>query len=58
MDLMTTDEAADYLRIPLATLRFWIQTNQAPRSAKIGRRRMFRRSDLEQFIDDKFAAEV
>lgn len=54
MDLMTTEETAQFLRVPLATLRHWIATSQAPPSAKIGRRRMFRRADLEKFVDDKF----
>ncbi|MGI8434091.1 MAG: helix-turn-helix domain-containing protein [Nocardioidaceae bacterium] len=52
---MTTEEAAAFLHVPLATLRHWIQTAQAPRSARIGRRRMFRRADLIAFIDQKFA---
>jgi len=55
VDLMTTEEAAAFLHVPLATLRHWIQTAQAPRSARIGRRRMFRRADLIAFIDQKFA---
>jgi len=56
VDLMTTEEAAAFLHVPLATLRHWIQTAQAPRSARIGRRRMFRKSDLEAFINAKFDA--
>ena len=56
MDLMTTEEAAEFLHIPLATLRWWVQTNEAPPSAKIGRRRMFRRTDLERFVNAKFDA--
>ncbi|MGO4340693.1 helix-turn-helix domain-containing protein [Pedococcus sp. 2YAF34] len=56
MDLLTTEEAALYLHVPLATLRHWMQTGQAPHSAKLGRRRMFRRGDLEKFVDEKFAA--
>lgn len=55
MDLLTADEAAQFMHTPLATLRHWIATNQAPPSAKIGRRRMFRRADLEKFVNDKFA---
>jgi len=55
VDLMTTEEAAAFLHVPLQTLRHWIQTGQSPRSARIGKRRMFRRADLVAFIDQKFA---
>lgn len=58
MDLLTTEEAAIWLHVPISTLRHWISTSQAPQSARIGRRRMFRRSDLEAFVNAKFASQV
>lgn len=54
MDLLTVAEAAAFMHIPLATLRHWIATNQAPPSARIGRRRMFLRHQLEEFVQTKF----
>jgi excisionase family DNA binding protein len=54
-DLLTTEEAAEFLHIPLSSLRYWIATEQAPKSARIGKRRMFRRADLAAFVDNKFA---
>jgi len=56
MDLMTTEEAAAFLHVPLATLRHWVMQSSAPPSARIGKRRMFRKSDLEAFINAKFDA--
>jgi excisionase family DNA binding protein len=56
MDLLTTEEAAEFLHVPLPSLRHWLATSQAPPSARIGKRRMFRRSDLEAFVEAKFAA--
>lgn len=56
MDLLTTEESAAFLHVPLSTLRHWIATGQAPRSARIGKRRMFKRVDLVAFIDKKFEA--
>ena len=56
MDLLTTEEAAAFLHVPLATLRHWLQTSQAPPSARIGKRRMFRKTDLEAFVNAKFDA--
>jgi len=54
MDLLTVAEAAAFMHIPLATLRHWIATNQAPPSARIGRRRMFLKHQLEEFVQKKF----
>ena len=56
MDLLTTDETAEFLHVPLATLRHFIATSQAPVSAKIGRRRMFRKVDCEAWVQAKFDA--
>ncbi|HEY5179023.1 MAG TPA: helix-turn-helix domain-containing protein [Dermatophilaceae bacterium] len=56
MDLLTTQEAAEFLHIPLPTLRHWVATNIAPPSARIGKRRMFRKTDLEAFVQAKFDA--
>ena len=56
MDLLTTDETAEFLHVPLATLRHFIATSQAPPSAKIGRRRMFRKADCEAWVQSKFDA--
>lgn len=52
--LMTAAEVAAEYGWPLATLRYWVQQGSAPRSARIGRRRMFRRDDVEQWIADQF----
>jgi excisionase family DNA binding protein len=56
MDLLTTQEAAEFLHIPLPTLRHWLATGMAPPSAKIGRRRMFLKRQLEEFVQSKFDA--
>ena len=57
MDLLTTEETAAFLHVPLSTLRHWISTGSAPPSAKIGRRRMFLKRSLEEFVQAKFAVE-
>lgn len=57
MELLTLEETAAYLHQPVATLRHWRASNDLtkPQGRRIGRRVMFRRSDLEQFISDAFA---
>lgn len=54
MDLMTSEETAEFLHVPLATLRFWVATDAAPPSARIGKRRMWRRPDLVAWVNAKF----
>lgn len=54
MDLLTLDETAEILRKSPAQLRWMIHNGTAPRSARIGGRRMFRRSDVQKFICEAF----
>ncbi|WP_446719431.1 helix-turn-helix transcriptional regulator [Inquilinus sp. OTU3971] len=53
---MTFDETADYLRLPKSTLYFLVAEGRGPRSAKLGKRRMFRREDVVQYVADRVAA--
>jgi len=55
-DLMTYEEVAERLRIPVATLRNWRVDGLGPSGARIGRRVMFRRGDVEAWIEAQFAA--
>lgn len=53
--LLTLAEAAERLRKSEAQLRWMIHSGTAPNSALIGGRRMFRESDVAEFIDRAFA---
>jgi len=55
--LLNTQNVADMLGVPIATLRYWIQNGDAPESFILGRRRMFRADSVEAFIDAKEQAE-
>lgn len=48
---MTTDEAADYVRLSAETLRYFRQRNEGPRWAKLGRRVMYRQQDIDAWIE-------
>jgi excisionase family DNA binding protein len=50
-ELLTIAEAADLLRAPVATLRYWRHRNIGPRSFRLGRRVLYRRDDLHEWID-------
>lgn len=53
--LLTIEEAASELNVSVATLRYWRVNGRGPRSARLGRRVMYRQSDLEQWVADRFA---
>jgi prophage regulatory protein len=42
--------------IPLGTIRYWDATGRGPRSFKIGRRRAWRRSEIDQWLANQEAA--
>ena len=53
-DLLYIDEVAEILRKTPAALRAMMHTGNAPVSAKIGKRRVFRRRDVMAWIDAQF----
>ncbi len=50
-ELLTITEAADVLRAPVATLRYWRHLGTGPNSFRRGRRVLYRRADLRTWID-------
>jgi excisionase family DNA binding protein len=48
--LLTITEAADLVRAPVATLRYWRHLGTGPRSFRLGRRVLYRRDDLHDWI--------
>jgi excisionase family DNA binding protein len=49
-ELLTIAEAADVLRTPVATLRYWRHQGIGPRSFRLGRRVLYRRDDVHAWI--------
>ena len=52
-ELLTIAEAAELLRAPVATLRYWRHLGTGPRSFRLGRRVVYRADDLRNWIDDQ-----
>ena len=50
-ELLTITEAAELLRAPVATLRYWRHLDSGPRSFRLGRRVLYRRDDLHAWIN-------
>jgi predicted DNA-binding transcriptional regulator AlpA len=54
-ELLTLEDLSTVIGAPVATLRHWRLTGYGPKSAKIGRRVLYRRSDVESWLDRAFA---
>jgi excisionase family DNA binding protein len=52
-ELLTITEAAELLRAPVATLRYWRHLGTGPRSFRLGRRVLYRRNDLQAWVDQQ-----
>jgi excisionase family DNA binding protein len=50
-ELLTITEAAELLRAPVATLRYWRHLGTGPRSFRLGRRVLYRYDDVRRWID-------
>ena len=51
--LLTITEAAQLLRAPVATLRYWRHLGTGPHSFRVGRRVLYRREDLHAWINTR-----
>ena len=56
-ELLTIAEAAQLLRAPVATLRYWRHLGTGPTSFRLGRRVLGRRDDLRTWIDARHDAD-
>lgn len=50
---LTTEEVAEQLRTPAATVRFWRHRGEGPKGTKFGRRVLYRASDLQAWIAEQ-----
>jgi predicted DNA-binding transcriptional regulator AlpA len=51
LELLTLPEAAELLRAPVATLRYWRHLGTGPRSFRLGRRVVYRLADVRAWIE-------
>ena len=52
-DLLTITEAAQVVRAPVATLRYWRHLGTGPRSFRIGRSVRYWRTEVFAWLDDQ-----
>ncbi|MEN8041342.1 MAG: helix-turn-helix domain-containing protein [Actinomycetota bacterium] len=53
--LLTVEDLAEYLGVPVATLYAWRYRRQGPPGFRVGRHVRFRWSDVEAWIEDRIA---
>jgi predicted DNA-binding transcriptional regulator AlpA len=54
--LLTLPEVASRLRTPEATLRFWRHKGTGPKSFKVGRRVVYRETDVNAWLAEALAS--
>ena len=53
--LYQKEVAEQWVKRPLSTLRFWRHTGEGPKSFKLGGRVVYKREDVEQWIEDQYS---
>lgn len=53
---LTTSEVAEITRASQETVRYWRHIGKGPRSYKVGRRVLYRRDDVEAWLDEQYDA--
>jgi excisionase family DNA binding protein len=49
--LLTIEELAEYLDVPVATVRTWRANKTGPRGIRVGRHVRYRRADIEDWLE-------
>lgn len=52
-DLLTMQEVADMVRVPLATLRYWRHLGTGPHSFRIGRSVRYWRTEVLRWLEEQ-----
>lgn len=53
-EYLTTEEVATYARTSVDTVRYWRTKGIGPHGARVGRRILYRRSDVEAWVHARF----
>ncbi len=53
--LLTVEELANYLDVPVATIYAWRHRRQGPPGFRVGRHLRFRYSDVQRWIEERVA---
>jgi excisionase family DNA binding protein len=56
--LMSAEEVAEYLGVPLSTIYNWRLRGTGPRAARIGKHLRFRHPDVVEYVETRLDPEV
>ena len=56
--LLTVEDLAEYLSVPVATLYAWRYHRQGPPGFRVGRHIRYRWADVEKWINDRIKTDV
>ncbi len=56
--LLTVENLAEYLGVPVATLYAWRYQRQGPPGFRVGRHLRYRWTDIEEWINDRIKTDV
>lgn len=56
MEILGIHAAADFLGVPVTSMRYWRTSGVGPASFKVGRRVAYRRTELERWMREQEAA--
>lgn len=56
-ELLTTEEVAAYFRTVAGTVRYWRHVGKGPRSLRVGRRVLYRTSDVHAWAEKALTEE-
>jgi excisionase family DNA binding protein len=56
--LLTVKELAEYMNVPVRTVRFWRENGDGPPAFRVGKRLYFRAHDVAAWLDEQAASNV
>ena len=56
--LLTPDELAAFLRVPVATIQSWRTKRTGPRGYRVGKHVRYRRADVEAWLERRASSEA
>lgn len=49
-DLLTTEDLANLVHAPISSIRYWRQIGYGPQGFRVGKRILYRRTDVEAWL--------
>ena len=53
LELLTSAETAELLRVPVRTLYVWRGAGRGPRAYRVGKHVLYRRADVEAWLEER-----